>query len=101
MLAFVGGKELTRCLDAVRKGGRLAYPNGIEPEPRKRRGLKITSYDAEAGVRPFERLEEAIRESRLQVPIASILPLDDVARAHERIEEGHVVGKVVLDVSAR
>ena len=26
VLAFIGGKELTRCLDALRKGGRLAYP---------------------------------------------------------------------------
>src|SRR5207248_4593675 len=63
VLAFVGGKELTRCLDAVKKGGRLAYPSGIEPEPRKRRGLRITSYDAESGVRQFERLNAAIVES--------------------------------------
>ena len=100
VLAFVGGKELTRCLDGMKEGGRLAYPNGIEPEPRKRRGLKITSYDAESGVRPFERLNAAIAESRLQVPIAAVFPLDDIARAHERIEQGHVVGKVMIDVNA-
>ena len=46
----LAAKELTRCLDAVKKGGRMAYPNGIgEPEPRKRKGLRMTSYDAEAG----------------------------------------------------
>lgn len=100
VLAFVGGKELTRCLDTVRAGGRLAYPNGIEPEPRKRRGLKITSYNAESGVRQFERLNAAIEESRLQVPIAAVFPLDEIARAHRRIEQGHVLGRVVLDVSA-
>jgi len=101
VLAFAGGKQLTRCLDAVKKGGRVAYPGGIEPEPRKRRGLRITSYDAESGVRQFERLNAAIVESRLDVPIAAAFPLDDVARAHERIEAGHVIGKVVLDVSRR
>jgi NADPH2:quinone reductase len=99
VLAFVGGKELTRCLDTVKDGGRLAYPNGIEPEPRKRRGLKITSYDAESGVRPFERLNAAVEQSRLQVPIAAVFPLDEITRAHERIEHGHVVGKVVLEVA--
>src|SRR5207249_10755063 len=31
VLAFVGGKELTRCLDVTKNGGRLAYPSGIEP----------------------------------------------------------------------
>src|ERR1700730_11257913 len=46
VLALVGGDALERCLDAVRSGGRLAYPNEIEPEPKKRRGLHVTSYDA-------------------------------------------------------
>lgn len=99
VLAFAGGKELTRCFDAVKKGGRLAYPNGIEPEPRKRRGLRVSSYDAQSGVRQFDRLNAAISEARLQVPIAEAFSLQDVARAHERIERGHVIGKIVLNVS--
>jgi len=101
VLAFVGGKDLTRCLDHVAKGGRLAYPNGIEHEPRKRRGLSITSYDAESGVRQFERLGAAIEQSKLQVPIAATFPLEEVARAHERVERGHLVGAVVLNIAAR
>ena len=32
------------------------------------------------------------------MPIAAVFPLDDNARAYERVEQGHVVGKVVLDV---
>ncbi len=96
VLAFAGGPQLTRCLDALRKGGRMAYPTGVEPAPRKRHGLKTTTWDAEAGVRQFERLNAAIEESRLQVPIAAVFPLEQAARAHERIESGHVLGKVVL-----
>src|SRR5437870_5369430 len=46
VLGFTGGKELTRCLDTLRKRGRAAYPNGIEPEPRKRKGITLESYDA-------------------------------------------------------
>ena len=79
----------------------MAYPNGIEPEPRKRKGLRMTSYDAEAGVRQFERLNAAVDESRLEVPIAEVFSLDDVARALERVERGHVIGKIVLDVGSR
>ncbi|PYQ57469.1 MAG: NADP-dependent oxidoreductase, partial [Acidobacteria bacterium] len=96
VLAFVGGKELTRCLDALRKGGRAAYPNGIEPEPRKRKGIRIKSYDAATGVREFERLGRAIEESRLDIPIASAFKLEDAADAHRLLEKGHVLGKVVL-----
>ena len=101
ILAFAGGKELTRCLDAVKNGGRLAYPNGIDPEPRKRKGLRISSYDAQSGVRQFDRLNAAISEARLEVPIAAVFSLEDVARAHERIERGHVIGKIVLNVSGK
>jgi NADPH:quinone reductase-like Zn-dependent oxidoreductase len=101
VLAFAGGPELTIALDAVKKGGRLAYPNGIEPEPRKRRGLRIKSYDALSGARQMEHLGAAIAESHLEVPIAAVYPLAEVARAHEHIERGHVLGRVVLDVSAR
>jgi NADPH:quinone reductase-like Zn-dependent oxidoreductase len=96
VLAFVGGKQLTQCLDALRKGGRLAYPNGIEPEPRKRRGIRMKSYDGLPGQRQYERLGRAIEEARLQVPIAKEFPLRKCADAHRRIEKGHILGKIVL-----
>jgi NADPH2:quinone reductase len=96
VLAFVGGKELTRCLGALRKGGRVAYPNGIEPEPRKRKGIRMKAYDGTPGVREFERLGRAIEEMDLKVPIAAGFKLQDAADAHRFIEKGHVLGKVVL-----
>jgi NADPH:quinone reductase-like Zn-dependent oxidoreductase len=98
VLALAGGPALTRCLDALRRGGRLAYPNGVEPEPRKRRGIEIISYDAVAGVREFQRLGRAVEEAKLQVPIAGVYPLAEAARAHERLAAGHVLGKIVLRI---
>jgi NADPH:quinone reductase-like Zn-dependent oxidoreductase len=100
VLAFVGGKELTRCLDTLRKGGRVAYPNGVEPVPRKRRGIRITAYDADPGVRQFERFGRAVEEARLDIPIAGVFNLEDAAKAHQLLERGHVLGKVVLRVGA-
>jgi NADPH:quinone reductase len=98
VLALAGGPALTRCLDALQRGGRLAYPNGVEPEPRKRHGIEIISYDAAAGVREFQRLGRAVEEAKLQVPIAGVYPLADAAKAHERLAAGHVLGKIVLRV---
>jgi NADPH2:quinone reductase len=38
VLALAGGPALRRCLEALRPGGRLAYPNGaVEPAPKTRR----------------------------------------------------------------
>ncbi|KAA6460457.1 NADP-dependent oxidoreductase [Acidobacteria bacterium AB60] len=98
VLALAGGKQLTRCLDALRKGGRLAYPNGIEPAPRKRNGIEILSYDAVPGVDEFRRLGDAVARARLRVPIAATFKLTEAAKAHERLATGHVLGKLVLRI---
>jgi NADPH:quinone reductase-like Zn-dependent oxidoreductase len=99
VLAFVGGHELTGCLDALRRGGRVAYPNGIEPEPRKRRGVRIKAYDAEAGQREFERLGREIERAHPEIPIAEVFSLEDAAKAHERLDRGHVLGRIVLRIA--
>src|SRR2546421_917042 len=96
VLAFAGGPRLTRLLGAVKRGGRVAFPNGVEPAPRKRRGIKVTSYDGTPGVREFERLGRAIDEARLKVPIAASYPLARAAAAHQRLSKGHVLGRVTL-----
>jgi NADPH:quinone reductase-like Zn-dependent oxidoreductase len=98
VLALTGGKTLSACLDALRKGGRLAYPNGVEPAPRKRSGVPTKSYNAVTGVREFERLRRAVEGAKLVVPIAASYPLARAADAHRRLERGHVLGKVTLRI---
>jgi NADPH:quinone reductase-like Zn-dependent oxidoreductase len=98
VLALAGGKALTLCLNTLRRGGRLAYPNGIEPAPRKRGGIEMVSYDGAAGIREFERLTRAVEEARLEIPIAASYPLADTVKAHQRLAEGHVLGKIVLHI---
>jgi NADPH:quinone reductase-like Zn-dependent oxidoreductase len=63
-----------------------------------RPGIEIISYDAVAGVREFERLNRAVEAASLEVPIAAAFELADAARAHERLEAGHVLGKIVLRI---
>ena len=100
VLAFAGGPALTRCLSTLRRGGRVAHPNGISPVPRERRGMKIIAYDAEPGIRELERLDRAWRECRLQIPIARTYTLANARRAHERLAKGHILGKIALRVAA-
>jgi len=95
--ALAGGKELERCLDFVRDRGRIAYPNGIEPEPGERRGFRIRSYDVVAGPREFARLAHAIARARLRVPIAASYSLAGAAAAHRRLGD-HLLGRIALRV---
>jgi NADPH:quinone reductase len=97
VLALAGGDELERCLDFVRDRGRIAHPNGVEPEPTARRGFRIQGYDGEAGAREFSQLARAVDDTRLRVPIAARYPLASAAAAHRR-QHRHVVGRIVLQI---
>lgn len=98
VLALAGGDELEDALDTLKRDGRLAYPNGIEPEPKKRRGIKVIPYDGVAGVLEFRRLNRAVESAKLKVPIAEAFPLAAAPKAHERLESGSVLGKIVLRI---
>jgi NADPH2:quinone reductase len=43
-------------------------------------------------------IEEALTASRLQHRIAEVLPLDEIAAANERIENGNVRGAIILSI---
>jgi D-arabinose 1-dehydrogenase-like Zn-dependent alcohol dehydrogenase len=58
----------------------------------------MTPYDAVAGPREFEELDHAVEEVRLQVPIEAVYPLERAAEAHARVEQGHVLGRIVLQI---
>jgi NADPH2:quinone reductase len=94
--------ETMRAAAIERFGGpevlRLRTPNGVEPEPKRRKGLKVTTYDAVAGVGEFERLNRAVSAAKLEVPSAAAFPLAEAWKAHKRLERGHVLGRVVLRV---
>jgi NADPH:quinone reductase len=98
VLAFAGGDSLERCIDALRRGGRVAFPSGVEPEPKPRDGLSIVRYDAIPGVQEYQRLNHAIEAAKLEVPIAAEFPLAEAAKAQERVEAGHILGKIVLRI---
>ena len=96
VLAFAGGRELQRCIDTLKKGGHVVYPNGIEPEPRKRKNIRIKSYNAEATPEKFAALNRAIVASKLKVPIAKSFPLERAANAHRLVERGHLLGRIIF-----
>jgi NADPH:quinone reductase len=98
VLAFAGGDGLERCLDFVRQGGRVVYPNGVDPEPGERRKFRIRSFDAIATPREFARLNRYIGSGRIRVPIAASYPLGKAAQAHQRLDRGQVLGRIVLNI---
>src|SRR5438105_300479 len=46
-LITAGGEATDRALRAMNKNGRVAHPNGVEPAPKARPGVKVQAYDGE------------------------------------------------------
>lgn len=94
-LLTAGGEVADRALKAVRDGGRVAYPNGVEPEPRARPGVEFKSYDGETSPEAIARLNRLIAEAPFEVHVARTFPLDRAEDAHRALSE-HYLGKLTL-----
>jgi len=46
----------------------------------------------------LEKCSKLIDDGKLKIHVSNILPLEQAAKAHQLIEEGHTVGKIVLDI---
>ncbi len=74
----------------------LAYPNGVEPVP-EIEGHESIGFDGEMSTEAFRLFNEAIGTKTIPLSV-DVYALDRVVEAHQRIERGHVLGKIVLQV---
>lgn len=96
-----GGSDFLQLLDVIRPGGIIVTLKGERPGYRDkavRRGVRAgyvyVSPDREA----LTEIARYLAEGRLRIAIDHVLPLDDVVRAHTIGEQGHVRGRIILDV---
>ncbi|HXJ72673.1 MAG TPA: NADP-dependent oxidoreductase, partial [Candidatus Dormibacteraeota bacterium] len=94
-LITAGGEAADRALRAMNKNGRVAYPNGVEPQPRAPSGVKVQSYDIEPSAEQIEKLNRLIESGPFEVHIARTFPLDKAADAHRELDK-HYLGKLAL-----
>ncbi|HXU03260.1 MAG TPA: NADP-dependent oxidoreductase [Polyangia bacterium] len=96
-LVLTHGPGLVAALRTVKQGGRVAYPNGVEPEPQVPDGIESHAYDGTPEVDAFNRLNRLIGSARFHVELGRVYRLEDAAVAHREIEEHHI-GKLALRV---
>lgn len=98
-LVLAGGEALQRALAGMKKGGRIAYPNGVEPEPHGAPGVKVIAYDGVPSPEVFERLNAWIAAAPFHVELGRVYELDEAARAHRDLTRHHL-GKLALRIHA-
>jgi len=94
-LVTAGGDATDRALTAVRNGGRVAYPTGVEPEPKVRQTVKLVRYDGTPTHETIEKLNRLIEAGPFQVHVARSFPLDRAADAQRALQQ-HYLGKLAL-----
>ncbi len=94
-LVTAGGEATERALAAVADGGRVAYPNGVMPEPKARPGVRLSSYDVVVEPEAINKLNRLIVAGPFEVHVARTFPLDQAAEAHRALDD-HYLGKLAL-----
>jgi NADPH:quinone reductase-like Zn-dependent oxidoreductase len=98
----VGEATWARSLAAVKPGGRVTVcgaTSGPNPPAQLHRfwWKQLTVYGSTMGTREdFLGAYDLIRSGRARVHVDSVLPLAEIRAAHERLEAGEQLGKIVL-----
>ncbi len=98
----VGGDLVARSIRATRADGRLACiltpAGGLDGLSAK--NLTLFGVFLKREARRLEELSALIEQGKMRPLIDQVLPLQEVRKAHERLDTGHGRGKVVLRVGA-
>jgi NADPH:quinone reductase-like Zn-dependent oxidoreductase len=96
-LVTAGGERTDKALLAIRKGGRVAYPHGVMPEPTVPDGVEVEAYDGEFDAALIARLNALIDSGPFDVHVDTVFPLEEAAQAQAALAEHHL-GKIALRI---
>jgi NADPH2:quinone reductase len=94
-LVTAGGEATERALAAVRNGGCVAYPNGVQPEPKAQPGVHVKGYNAMYGPELMNNLNRLIDAGQFEVHVARTFSLNQAAEAHRALDT-HFLGRLAL-----
>ncbi|MEU9018172.1 NADP-dependent oxidoreductase [Actinomadura sp. NPDC048394] len=83
-------------LDAVRGGGVFVAVSGGPAAPVPLRGITVHNVWIRADGARLEQLSALVDAGRLTLRVAGTYPLEEAAKAHERLEAGGLRGRLVL-----
>jgi NADPH:quinone reductase-like Zn-dependent oxidoreductase len=96
LLATANGQGLPVFAAHLRARAPIAYPNGVEPEIHID-GHASVPFDGNMSLKNLQLLNKAIGKRAMPLRV-EVFPLDKVVDAHRRMDQGHVVGKIVLRI---
>ncbi|MDF2712656.1 MAG: NADPH:quinone reductase, partial [Nonomuraea muscovyensis] len=101
VLDMVGGEYPRRSVPVLRPGGVFIGGAGMTPEDEaacEQAGVRWGRFSVEPDHAALEQVARLAAEGTLNAHVDRVFPLADAAKAHELMESGAFVGKLVLDV---
>lgn len=95
----VGGAVAQRALKALKAGGVFGTVL-TPPKSADKLGIQIRTMMAEPDVSRLYQLADDVSRGSLLIPVAKVMPLDQVREAKQEAEEGHPQGKIILKPAA-
>jgi NADPH:quinone reductase-like Zn-dependent oxidoreductase len=97
----LGGPSASRFLRTLKPGGALflVFPLGFDGgDDAKKLGITVSATQVRSNGAQLFELARLIEDGTIRVVLDSVYPLADARSAHERAAQGHIQGKIVLDV---
>ncbi|WP_299951642.1 NADP-dependent oxidoreductase [uncultured Modestobacter sp.] len=97
----VGGPRSGRFLPTLKRGGALfpIFLAQVDPAEAAERGVTVSATQVRTNGAQLGRLGRLLADGTLRIAIDSTFTLEDAAAAHEHAEQGHLQGKIVLEVA--
>lgn len=95
----VGGAVAQRALKTLKPGGIFGTVLA-PPRDAKKFDVRVQTMRAESDASRLYQLADDVSRGSLVIPIAKIMPLDQVREAQQEAENGHPHGKIILKPAA-
>ena len=100
VLNAVRGDTLARSYGVVKKGGVIVSITG-QPDPGEleKYGIRGGGLSAHPDAKVLEELAKLTDDGKITPIVSAVVPLVDVAKAHQQIASRHTRGKIVLKIA--
>lgn len=96
-----GGDVMQNSFKVLKKGGHLVSIKGQDTDDlAKKYGVSFDWFFMEPNGAQLTKLADMITKGTLKPVIDSTFAFADVAKAYAKLDEGHAVGKIVIDMKA-
>jgi NADPH:quinone reductase-like Zn-dependent oxidoreductase len=100
VLNTVGGETLESSLSILKRGGTLISIAGRPPQEKAQQlGVRAVAFYARYSNELLSTFAHLIDEGQVKVVVRQTFPLSEVRQAHERCQQGHGRGRIVLHIA--